>query len=327
MIESKDISVVIQGGVNEYTQTCLMSLREKLPEAQLILSTWEESDVTGLQYDDLVISRDPGGIVLDDVSGTVNNINRQLVSTRAGLELVERKYCLKFRTDLVLNSSEFIRYFGVFDRFTDPLHFKNRVIVCNYYTRNPRIFPLPFHISDWIMFGNTEDIKLYFEIGLQSEEEIRWFRTHPKTQKDFYTNLLSRFVPEQYININFAKRFYEFECDCFYDVNIRNIKITEEIIARDFVVLDYKRQLDISFNKYNPNRYLEKFTLISHKDWKKLYKYYRDDAVGYSIKIWKIECKIKYYIAAMRRQTLEILHKMKLKEKTKIIMNRINLNE
>lgn len=326
MIESKEISVVVQGGISEYTQRCLLSLRKQLPEAQLILSTWEGADIMGLEYDELVLSKDPGGVVLDDISGTINNINRQIVSTKAGLELAKRKYCLKFRTDLILNDSEFIRYFGVFDRAIEPLHFKNRVIVCNYYTRNPRVFPLPFHISDWIMFGNIEDIKLYFEIELQNEKEIRWFETHSREHKNFYTNLLSKFVPEQYVCTNFAKRFYEFTCEAFYDVDVRNIEITEEIIARDFVVLDYKKQLNITFSKYNPNRYLEKFTLISHKEWNRLYKYYRNDKRNHSIEVWKVQCRIKYYFAIIRRKILSILHKLKLKEKVKTVMNKTSLD-
>lgn len=320
MIESKDISVVVQGGINEYTKDALNSIREFLPDSKIILSTWKNSDILGLHYDYIIFSDDPGGIVIDDFSGTVNNINRQIRSTKAGLGLVKSKYCFKFRTDLILNNSEFLKYFDCFDVKNPSLHFKNRVLICNYYTRNPRVIPLPFHISDWIMFGNTEDIMLYFDLEEESKEELRWFKIHKKTQNGFYTNLLTRYVPEQYLCINFANKFYNFNCDSFYDANIENIHITEEILAMDFVVLDYKTQFNISFNKYNPNRYIEKFTLISHKNW--LFLYNNKNRKKNNFK-WYIYCKIKQYILMIRKVSLIILGILKIKEFAKKIMTRI----
>lgn len=42
-IDSKDISVIIQGAITKETDACLRSIRECLPLAEIILSTWEKS--------------------------------------------------------------------------------------------------------------------------------------------------------------------------------------------------------------------------------------------------------------------------------------------
>ena len=56
MIENRDISVVVQGAVSkEYTTKCLKSIRRNLPGSQIVLSTWEDSDTSGLDYDKLIV--------------------------------------------------------------------------------------------------------------------------------------------------------------------------------------------------------------------------------------------------------------------------------
>ena len=48
-IDTKDISVVVQGAVDKInTPKCLESIRKFLPCAEIVLSTWEGTDVTGL---------------------------------------------------------------------------------------------------------------------------------------------------------------------------------------------------------------------------------------------------------------------------------------
>ena len=56
MIKSEDISVVVQGAIDKFnTPKCLKSIRKVLPRAEIVLSTWEKSDVNGLDYDILVL--------------------------------------------------------------------------------------------------------------------------------------------------------------------------------------------------------------------------------------------------------------------------------
>ena len=48
-MQTSDITVVVQGAVVQVlTQQVLQSVRAYLPQAQIILSTWENTDVSGL---------------------------------------------------------------------------------------------------------------------------------------------------------------------------------------------------------------------------------------------------------------------------------------
>ena len=64
MIKSTDISIVVQGSVENREETikCLNSIRKILPQAEIILSTWEDSDIVNLDYDKLVLNKDPGAV-------------------------------------------------------------------------------------------------------------------------------------------------------------------------------------------------------------------------------------------------------------------------
>ena len=326
MLQSKDVSVVVQGAINEYTKQCLLSIRKSFPNAQIILSTWINSEIGDLDYDRVIFSKDPGASIIDDVSGTLNNVNRQ-ISTKSGLKYAKRKYILKTRTDIIWNDDKFLKYFALYDHRYKSKHFRNRILICNYYTRNPNILPLPFHISDWIAFGLNEDVNLYYDCSLQSLDDMRWFVNKEKKQRRFYINLLAKYVPEQHICSSFIAKFDEVSFNCFYDASKENIRITEEMLANDFVVLDYKTQLNISFPKYNPNRYVEKFTLVSNKQWNELYKEYCEKKYGVNYYLRRVRNKTFYLLLILRLDILVVLHKLHLKEKVKKLLGRYNFKK
>lgn len=320
-IQSSDICLVWQGLCQPITQNCVYSARALLPNAQMILSSWTNSADYLQSVDIQVHTKEPAGILLDDKSCTYNNINRQIVSTCAGLEKATRPYCLKIRTDILLENVDFLKEFGRYDEMAPPLHVKNRILICNYYTRNPRVYPLPFHPSDWVLFGRTEDLKRYFSAPCESTEEIRWFTTHPREQTGFYTNLLSRYVPEQYLCLNFLRQFEPVHCDCFYDATEENIRQTERMLAGDFVVLDYQKQFGIRFTKYRPNRYLEKSSLVSHRYWKQLFQEYclhKTEFRPFRLFL----CFLARIGFALRRVLLHLLHCLHIKEKVKRLLSR-----
>ena len=63
-MDTKDISVIVQGAINKNeTIKCLQSIRQYLPGAEIILSTWEGSNITDLDYDNLILSKDPGAAI------------------------------------------------------------------------------------------------------------------------------------------------------------------------------------------------------------------------------------------------------------------------
>ncbi len=289
-IKYNEISIVVQGKVyDEYTKKCLESIRRILPGAEIILSTWENSKVDDLDYDKLVLSKDIGGGSIDSL-GICNNINRQLVSTKNGLSISKRKYIFKFRSDMYLTNSLFLKIYEQY--FKKSRIFKQRLLICDYYTRNPRVIPMPFHISDWILFGLSVDVKKYYNlITLQSYSEDTWFLNH-KNNHSFFKAMLTRYAPEQYMCINFFRKYYDISCVDYADNTTENLNLTEKIIAENFLIVDSKKH-GIIFQKYSPNRFKEKFTIISFSDWLNLYNFYINKQ---NIYFYKIKCFIKHLI-------------------------------
>lgn len=116
MILSSDISVIVQGNINKaYTKICLQQIRKILPKAQIILSTWKNSEIEDLEYDVLILNEDPGASVINFKNNTLNNVNRQLLSTKAALRKTNRKFILKTRTDIYYNDFSFLKLYEQYD--------------------------------------------------------------------------------------------------------------------------------------------------------------------------------------------------------------------
>lgn len=218
MISSKDISVVVQGPVqhqDDLTKCVLESVRKHLPYAELILSTWKGSDVSELNYDVLLLNDDPGAI------NKTNNVNRQIVSTRNGLQKATRRYAVKLRTDTLLTGTGFLDAFDRYpERRDDFKVFKHKVVIPNLYTRNPsRIVPHNplyfFHPSDIFQFGLREDLLLLWDIPLASAN--------------------SKSVPEQYIWTSCLRKTFQ-NIDYFH-LNLREqLRISEISIINNFQI-------------------------------------------------------------------------------------------
>ena len=226
MINPEDISVVVQGAVGKETARCLRSIRKHLPGAEIILSTWQGTDVNGLDYDKLVLSEDPGGII-HRMGCAPNNVNRQLISTQAGLQIAKRKYTLKLRTDLIIQSTNFLKYFDKFPvRNPEYSIFKHRVIISTVYAREQYLGSnFLFHPSDFWFFGLTDDICDYW---MKTEKQETC--THVISGFRITGNSLIKYVPEQYYCINWAHRRFPNivfnDCqDDNYDATVASLNI------------------------------------------------------------------------------------------------------
>ncbi len=167
-LASLDVSVVVQGPVGRlgdqqrrWTAAALASARRVLPHAEVVLSTWEGSDVTGLDADTLVLSADPGPSLPRDPTHVVNNVNRQIATTRAGLERATRPFAWKLRTDMELLHDGALTLLGGWPaRAAEARVLEERVLVPQFYTFNPRrvYARFPYMVSDWAQFGARDDL-------------------------------------------------------------------------------------------------------------------------------------------------------------------------
>lgn len=286
-INSSNISVVVQGAIDKnITPKCLKSIRKFLPEAEIILSTWENSDVEGLDYDFLVLNQDPKALVYNFVCDVKNNFNRQLVSTKNGIKNLNRPYCLKLRSDLIIRNNDFLNYFELFAaRNNDYKIFEKKILCCAIYSREKSCrvigtgFPTPFHPSDFWMFGLTDDLKNYFcNCPMQTQNEAaNWSFKYPNRLP--YTSMLWRFSPEQYFCVNWVKKYYpDLQFDDWSDWNPKNIELSKNILYNNFVFLGYEESGIYSKKHFGAERIKSSIQgLITYDLFQKRYKEYCDN--------------------------------------------------
>lgn len=173
-MKPEEICVIVQGPVKRtpnadgvaLTEATCASIRRHLPGAEIILSTWEDTDVEGLDVDQTILSPDPGPIKSQVVKAV--NVNRQLVSSREGMRRATRPYALKFRTDISLLSREFMTAYGTHaPPRTDDLQLFSRRMTA-FTSGHPDRMPQGscFHLADVVLFGAIEDQHKVWDIPL-----------------------------------------------------------------------------------------------------------------------------------------------------------------
>ena len=300
-INSNNISIVVQGAIDKKnTPECLKSIRKYLPEAEIVLSTWEGSNTEGLDYDVLVLNQDPKALVYNFVDDIKNNFNRQLVSTQNGIEKITRPYCLKLRSDLLILNNDLLNYFEMFaTRNNDYKIFEKKILCCSIYSREKSCqmigtgSPTPFHPSDFWLFGLTKDLKDYFSDCLMQtpNEAGNWNFKYPNRLP--YTSMLWRFAPEQFFCVNWVKKhFPNLQFEDWSDWNADNIELSNNILYNNFIFLGLKQS-----GIYSPKHAWafeneDKIQgLITYKHFQEQYKKYCDKS--YQIPKEKINYKNK----------------------------------
>ena len=285
---NKEISVIVQGAADKkITPECLKSIRKFLPGAEIILSTWEGTDASGLDYDKIVLNKDPGAVLLSVNAGGkkfYNNINRQLLSTQNGLKETGKKYAFKIRSDIVLQGAGFLDYFDKYDAYRDPAYsiFKKRIL--NYYLFTPRYgragrhnVPVLFHPSDWMFFGLTQDLKKLFDIPLQPEPEttLYWLsRKKPADQADAWPATALRYCQEQYLFYSCLKKYYpRVKFENYMDITREKEDFSRRLMVNNFTILDFM-QWKIKNDKYGHVVGTLPAGQTSHAHWLLEYKKY-----------------------------------------------------
>jgi len=280
MIDSKDISVVIQGVIDrKITPKAIKRLRHVFPGAEIVLVTYEGTNLYGLDYDKVVLVKDPGGYPYDSHPGTkINNVNRQIVTTWGGLKTATRFYAFKLRSDCILNGSKFLDFFDQFQTY-DPDYrvFEHKILSCVFFARDPRTkseVVFPFHPSDIAFFGLRSDLINLFDIPFMTQEEsVAIHRPDLNLHQ-------CRYVPEQYLWVNCLRKNGK-NIDFVHqnDVRDHNIVDTEKYTVSNFIYLDYGQ-----FNLIVPKK-LRRFcsnqfeSVITHIEWQRLYKQYLDNTL------------------------------------------------
>lgn len=249
-INSRDVSFVLQGkNVKGQTSLCCKSIRKHFPNAEIIFSTYTDEDVSDLDFDVVVRSEDPGATKL--LENWYNQTNRILSTTKAGLEKVSRPFCIKLRSDLCFDNDKLLILPDSFPK-RNPVYsvFQKRVVFYQLYSRIFEVFMgniktlTPFHLSDWLCFGLTEDIKSYFNASSPTKEpEFSKHFLNPKNrlQGFFDPHVKWKFPPEQYFCTSFFKQFFK-EADMLnsQDYSEEKSQKSREVLANNIILGGYE---------------------------------------------------------------------------------------
>ncbi|ARW17155.1 WavE lipopolysaccharide synthesis family protein [Komagataeibacter europaeus] len=227
-------------------------------------------------FSDIIVMSD-SAIVLPPVKQGLreNNCNLQIEAAKAGLRLVDTDYVLRIRSDIVFSDTSLIDYY--IENFNLPrgkyAALKQRVLISEFFTLNPFTFEkLPFHYSDWLHFGLTEDVKKLWDVPAYGIIDATYYQRNPYKQgsgpreKTFF----SRYAVEQYIAITvFKKYFHNIKLD--YHNDMTSVDESLYILADNFIISNFKKT-KIYFAKYQHIMQHNNINIVcmSQEAWKKI---------------------------------------------------------
>ena len=272
--DGSNLSIVIQGAI---TLTAIESIIKSylffLPESEIIISTWEGTGKFNNYSSKVFHNYDPGPINLSSVGGRKeNNFNRQIVSSKSGIDQATKKYCLKVRSDLILKNTNFIEIFNKYNYSHSDYKIPNCgfFLVNNASSKDPYfLYPAYLHFSDWFILSKTVDMKKMFNLELLEENDFYF-----KNDEDI-PNVYSKLsIPkikwsiESYIWSEYINNFIEVGMKNIFDVN-SNIKNIHNIFIQSHCIIADNETLGISMLKsvYAKNRNIGLFYEYSFNDW------------------------------------------------------------
>ncbi|MDD9196684.1 WavE lipopolysaccharide synthesis family protein [Aliivibrio sp. S3MY1] len=255
-IDSKDISIIVQGQLfkseKSSTLDVLLSIRKNYPNAEVILSTWNGSCIPA-EYlslcDQIVLSDDPG----DGTYGkTPLNINRQIISSRAGLEKATRSYAIKTRTDLIFTSNTLAQFMGLnLERSPEFSVGNGHICVADFSTRSHVSgLKVPFWVCDFVYAGRREDVTTVFDVKLYLKHDFEYYLNNPKPEYMYRQSDVFQYTPETYFAYYYLKQGRDIPFENSYDSNSVAMGLYCNLLVNNFIVLGEK-QLGVTSLKYH----------------------------------------------------------------------------
>lgn len=270
-IQHKDITFVMQGAIASETNLAINQIKKLMPKSKIILSTWQDQDVSNINCDLIIKSDDPGSVNTSDIKMNANNVNRMLVSTLNGLKKVKTKYAIKIRTDCTIKNNDFIKlYEDMIQAGNQNCYLFKQPILMDFIIDN---FAIPYFASDFFNFGLTEDLINFWDIPIITKNEAEFLKS--KKCKSGLLNPFYRPIKNQWSKY-------------FYGEQILLCKFLE----KKKIDIDFKHQQDnITFKKLKQSAKLivNNFVLVNHQQIPlHCYKYELD----YNGKVYELQQKI-----------------------------------
>lgn len=243
-VSSEEISVVVQGPLSSGlggANAVVQSIRDCLPHAEIIISTWDSEDTSDLLIvDHLIVTEQPAPLV--ELFGNANNVARQMISTLKGIQRSTRPYVLKIRADHILLNDNICIMPETTSQFGSLALLSRKIVVTNLFLRDHLKVPFLFHISDLIQFGTKDDMARFWggnlpEINsLLQDNKISRIRVFG----NFSGNTSFRETPEQtLVRLWLAREglniSLSYPCYTSYEL----FALWEKVLVSNFQLLDY----------------------------------------------------------------------------------------
>jgi len=262
LIDSSRISVVIQG-LTHYVKDdenctfyqCVHSIRTHLPQAEIIVSTWKNQDCDESVVDRVLYNDEPESITSDEDVSYKWNFNKMVVSTKNGIIASNKEYVLKFRADLFLSGTNFLRITKK-ENTSETLNqfriFQTPVNVSNIFTKTPLSYlHFLFHLGDIVQFGRKENLLDLWDRSLLDKNTLK----HPLAWWSYYNPFYLtgiRMAPEQALMIGWLNSYgHKINLPYAAHISKQNLYLSEVYLSLNFNVLNWN-QTDILY----PERFL-----------------------------------------------------------------------
>lgn len=326
MPDLNDISFIIQGKLDPDLYTDIaQNIRKLFPGSEIILSTYKQTNIDNLDYDKVSLIDDPGFFPSSNESNAkVNNINRQIATTLAGLKLASRKYAFKLRSDFIVTDNSFLKFYKKF-QLSDSKYkvFDKKLLTLVFFTRNSQKNQQPFlfHPSDMALFGLRSDLLNLFDIPLMQNQDVFYY-----SDKKYKFN---RYIPEQYLWIKcLQKNEKKVNFDHQKDITDKNIIESDRYLVSNFICLDYEQFCLQPPEKFLSLAYADYYDIITHKEWEDLYKRYIDHTHRISLSKDKLRISLNksFFIKKLCKKTAKyICFFIPISAKRKVFRKKIEL--
>ncbi len=308
MIDSSEITVIIKGLVigkkedkyeDRYTYRSIESVRKHLPNSRIILSTWAGSDVSDLNPDEIIFNKEPDRIEILNKEGEVRTltVNNQIITSQKGLEEVNTKYSLIIRSDIILTSTGFLKYFEKYNKGECEGFLDKKIVVLPTYSPR-RLYRYLFDVSDWVYFGLTRDLKNIFYIPLMDKNTLK------KTDVQKYPLDIENLSAEQYVWVSFLQKYSDIVLPSSQYFTDDLNKKSEESYAKNVIMISANR-FGIRCLKYPNSAYGAKpwrsVGFYTMSEYNKIYNKYNKHKIFYIKNYFEeimyfIQVKLRFFI-------------------------------
>ena len=289
-----NLSIVLQGFIgskNRFNEV-VSSFRRIAPAAEIIVSTWAECAQNAVDYDKLVLSDDPGGINLSELGGRKeNNFNRQLLSSKRGLEKSSRLFSLKVRSDISAKNDNFITLYN--KTLEESLHYdkqyfndKPMLLISTHSSKNPRLYPAYLHFCDWFILSETSHVYSIFDMPLLEREDFSFGRESEIPDIYFKKKFsLERWSSETLLWKNYAANLHSFNMTHTFHNTPEIRDVHEELLSTCLIIVDEEMS----------GLYIEKKGYKDLLSFKSCYEYsFEDWALSTKRRRWNFFEKVKF---------------------------------